>query len=93
MTCYRFMTVSPLFGSSGFGTLGPQVVDDAYRIAWNYLLRSGQVFDQDASHLMLLEEISRLVVEGEAKALRLANKAISAYERRLASEQSYLAGA
>lgn len=62
-----------------------RLVEESYNIAWNYLHQSGQIDNPEDSHLLLSEEISRLIVDGERNALRLANKAIAGYERRMAA--------
>lgn len=62
-----------------------RLVEESYNIAWNYLSQSGQIDDPEDSHLRLSEEISRLIVDGERNSLRLANKAIAGYERRVAA--------
>ncbi len=63
-----------------FGSHDGRLVEDAYNIAWDYLTRSGQVYDAAVARMMLSKELSRLILQGERNALRLANKAISAYE-------------
>ncbi len=68
-----------------FGIADAKVIEDAYDIAWNYLVRSGQIVDEGRSHLLLSEAIVRLLERGERHPLRLANKAISAYERYMAA--------
>ncbi len=60
-----------------------RLVEEAYNIAWNYLSLSGQIDSPEQGHLLLSEEISRLIVDGERNSLRLANKAIAGYERRI----------
>ncbi|WP_315831041.1 hypothetical protein [Bradyrhizobium prioriisuperbiae] len=62
-----------------------RLVEESYNIAWNYLSQSGRIDDPDGCHLLLSEEISRLIVDGERNALRLANKAIAGFERRIAA--------
>lgn len=62
-----------------------KLVEDSYNIAWNYLSASGQIDNPEHCHLLLSEEISRLIVDGERNPLRLANKAITGYERRIAA--------
>lgn len=74
------MTVAMLFGIPD-----AKVVEDAYHIAWNYLLRSGQISNESQAHLRLSEAIVRLLEKGERHPLRLANKAIASYERELAA--------
>ncbi|UTD28152.1 hypothetical protein [Bradyrhizobium sp. WD16] len=73
------MTVAILFGIPD-----AKVIEDAYNIAWDYLLRSGQIANESRSHLLLSEAIVHLLERGERHPLRLANKAIAAYERHLA---------
>jgi len=66
-----------------FGVPDAKLVESAYNIAWDYLLRSGQIASEGRTHLRLSEEIVRLLEKGERHPLRLANKAIAAYEREL----------
>ena len=62
-----------------------KLVEESYNIAWNYLSLSGQIENPEHGHLLLSEEISRLIVDGERNSLKLANKAIASYERRVAA--------
>lgn len=62
-----------------------RLVEESYNIAWNYLSLSGQIDNPEQGHLLLTEEISRLIVDGERNSLKLANRAIAGYERRIAA--------
>jgi hypothetical protein len=64
-----------------FGVPDAKLVESAYNIAWNYLLQTGQIASESRAHLRLSEEIVRLLEKGERHPLRIANKAIAAYER------------
>jgi hypothetical protein len=58
--------------------------EEAWMIAWDYLSRSGQIHNPTIANMILAKEFSDLLQGGEINRLRLANKAIAAYERKLA---------
>ncbi len=57
---------------------------EAWAIAWDYLSRSGQIQNPTIANLALAKAMSDLLRRGEVNRLRLANKAIAVYEKRLA---------
>jgi hypothetical protein len=57
-----------------------EVVSDAYGIAANFLRRSGQMPDTVTPNDQLVEIIVQLFQRGEFNKLKLANKAIAAFE-------------
>jgi hypothetical protein len=59
-----------------------EVVGDAYKIAANYLRKSGAIADTLATDERLLAIIVKLFRRGEFNRLRLANKAIATFEAR-----------
>jgi len=59
----------------------PQVLDEAYAIAWDYLVRSGQVKDEGPARAVLCQLLFGLWDKGVAHRILLANRAISAFER------------
>lgn len=69
----------------GIQVMNFEVVNDAYAIASNYLHRTGAIADQPAPDERLLEIIVKMVQHGESNKIRLANKAISAFETQLAA--------
>jgi hypothetical protein len=64
----------------GMRVMNTEVVAEAYAIAANYLRRSGILAEQAATSDQLLSIIVQLFHRGEANRLKLANKAIVAYE-------------
>jgi len=67
----------------GIQVLNFEVVGDAYAIAANYLRKTGAIADSFATDERLLEIIVKMVQHGELNRLRLANKAIAAFEARI----------
>jgi hypothetical protein len=64
----------------GMQVVNVEVVSDAYAIAANYLVRSGQMPDTVVPNEKLIEIIVQLFQRGELNKLKLANKAISTFE-------------
>ena len=64
----------------GLQVMNVEVVGDAYAIASNYLRRSGALPDNLVTNDRLLAIIVQMFRRGEYNRLRLANKAISAFE-------------
>lgn len=56
------------------------IIGKAYDIAANYLRRTGVIPDTSATHDRLLETIVYLFQRGETHPIRLANRAITAFE-------------
>jgi hypothetical protein len=65
----------------GMRVMNTEVVGDAYAIASNYLRRSGALPDNFVTSDRLLTIIVQLFQGGEANRLKLANKAIAAFEQ------------
>ncbi len=65
----------------GTRVLNTEVVGDAYSIASDYLRRSGALPDNFVTSDHLLTIVVKLFHGGEANRLRLANKAITIFER------------
>jgi hypothetical protein len=65
----------------GMRVMNTEVVGDAYAIASNYLRRSGALPDNFVTSERLLTIVVQLFQSGEANRLKLANKAIAAFER------------
>lgn len=59
-----------------------EVVGEAYDIAANYLKKTGAMPDTWATNEQLLEIIYRMFTAGDRNRLRLANLAISRFQRR-----------
>jgi len=64
----------------GLQVMNVEVVGDAYAIASNYLRRSGAMPDNLITNDRLLGLIVQMFRRGEFNKLRLANKAIAAFE-------------
>lgn len=62
------------------GEFVSDLVTGAFAIAWHYLDASGQLGDSDKSRSILTEKIVQLIIQGERNRLKLANKAITAFE-------------
>lgn len=58
------------------------IIGKAYDIAANYLRRTGVIPDTSATHDRLLGTIVYMFQRGENHPIRLANKAITAFESR-----------
>ncbi len=64
----------------GLQVMNVEVVGDAYAIASNYLRRSGAIADNFVTNDRLLAIIVQMFRRGEYNKLRLANRAIAAFE-------------
>jgi hypothetical protein len=64
----------------GLQVMNVEVVGDAYAIASNYLRRSGVIADNFVTNDRLLGLIVQMFRRGEYNRLRLANRAIAAFE-------------
>lgn len=65
----------------GMQVLNVAVVGDAYSIASNFLRKSGVIADSLATNDRLLELIVTMFHRGESNKLRLANRAISLFDK------------
>ncbi|MGA7807270.1 hypothetical protein [Bradyrhizobium sp.] len=70
----------------GMRVMNVGVVGDAYAIASNYLRRSGAIPDNFVTNDRLLEIVVQLFHSGECNKIRLANKAIVAFEAAQADQ-------
>jgi len=59
----------------------PILIQNSLNIAWNFLLRSGEITEPEEVSHFLLETINDLVLKGERRRLMLSNKAISEYRK------------
>jgi hypothetical protein len=64
----------------GLQVMNVEVVGDAYAIASNYLRRSGVIADNFVTNDRLLAIIVQMFRRGEYNKLKLANRAIAAFE-------------
>ena len=67
----------------GLQVMNVEAVGDAYAIAANYLRKTGAIPDTYLTNDRLLEIIVQMFHRGEGNKLRLANKAIAAFEASL----------
>jgi hypothetical protein len=65
----------------------PILIDASLHIAWDYLDRMGEIVDVDEAGWFLTTSIQAMVQKGELRKLVLANRAISAYQKRQLSMQ------
>ncbi|WFU44728.1 hypothetical protein QA640_21095 [Bradyrhizobium sp. CB82] len=60
------------------------VVENSFYIAWNFLEKTGELGQPDASANIILDAIQAQLRAGERRQLMLANKAIAAYREHAA---------
>jgi hypothetical protein len=58
-----------------------QLLEDSFRIAWEYLERTGELGDPAGATRFLSDTIEAMIRRGERSRLALSNRAISAYQR------------
>jgi hypothetical protein len=58
-----------------------QVLENSFRIAWDYLDATGELGDPDAAAEFLLDNIAIMIRRGERRPLLLSNLAIDAYRQ------------
>jgi hypothetical protein len=59
-----------------------QVLENSFRIAWDYLQLTGELGEPEAATRFLLDNIATAMKQGERRKLLLSNRAIDAYRRR-----------
>lgn len=59
-----------------------QILEDAFRIAFDYLNGTGTLGEPEAATRFLLDNIAAGMKQGECRKLLLSNRAIDAYRRR-----------
>ncbi len=67
----------------GFSDYRNPAAAQAYEIAWDFLARSGAIRDEFEACVFLAQWVSTMVEDGETNRIRMANRAISAYEHYL----------
>jgi hypothetical protein len=60
----------------------PILMQNAVQIAWDYLERTGQIADPQATAEILLGSIKTQILSDENRKLMLSNRAITAHERQ-----------
>ena len=58
-----------------------QIVESSFRIAWDYLERTGSLGKPEPAARFLLDNIATAMSRGEHRKLLLSNRAIDAYKR------------
>ncbi len=59
----------------------PPIIETPLKIAWDFLLASGEIADYQQSAELLLEALRRRALRGESRPLMLANRAIDDYRQ------------
>lgn len=55
--------------------------EQAYEIAWNFLVGTGALRDDFETCVFLAQRITMMVDQGETNRIRMANRAISEYQK------------
>ncbi|WP_456843314.1 hypothetical protein [Bradyrhizobium sp. USDA 4486] len=55
--------------------------EEAYEIAWDFLARTGAIRDEFEAWVFLAQRIAAMVDQGQTNRIRMANRAISEYQR------------
>jgi hypothetical protein len=69
----------------------PGLVENSFRIAWDYLEATGELGNPDMAARHLLDTIEIMVRQGERRRLLLSNRAITSYQRFKAERKLSLA--
>ena len=64
-----------------FSDFREPAASQAYEIAWDYLARSGEIRDEFDACVFLVQRVTAMVDEGNTNRIRMANQAISDYQR------------
>ena len=64
-----------------FNDFREPAAEQAYEIAWDYLARSAAIRDEFEACVFLAQRVTVMVDEGHANKIRMANQAISEYQR------------
>jgi hypothetical protein len=59
-----------------------QILEDSFRIAFDYLEGAGELGEREAATRFLLDNIANAMTRGEWRKLLLSNRAIDAYRRQ-----------
>ncbi len=73
--------------SAWFQRLPQPAAAQAYEITWDFLARSGAMRDEVEACVFLAQRVSTMVEDGETNRIRMANRAISAYEHYVMNER------
>jgi hypothetical protein len=69
----------------------PGLVENSFRIAWDYLEATGELGNPDTAARHLLDTIEVMIRQGERRRLLLSNRAITFYQRLRAEQRLSLA--
>jgi len=69
----------------------PQLLEDSFQIAWEYLERSGELGDGAIASRFFSDAIEAMIRYGQRSRLGLSNRAITAYRRFRLNGDSSLA--
>ena len=64
------------------------LIEGSIEIAWDYLVRTGELGDTAVAGRVLLHSIETMVFRGERRRLMLANLAIIEYQKFLADREA-----
>jgi hypothetical protein len=64
-----------------------QILEDSFRIAFDYLEGTGELGESVTATRFLLDNIANSMKQGEWRRLLLSNRAIDAYRRRPATRE------
>lgn len=67
--------------SAWFREAPPPLLEDAVRIAVDFLDRTGEIDDLNEACQFLVNKVSFMIAQGQRNRLLLANRAIAAYQR------------
>lgn len=66
--------------------------EQAYQIAWDFLARTGAIRDEFEACVFLAQRITMMVEEGQTNRIRMANRAISEYQRHADESDDLIRG-
>ncbi|MDA9547935.1 hypothetical protein ACM43_26525 [Bradyrhizobium sp. CCBAU 45321] len=66
--------------------------EQAYEIAWDFLVRTGAISDEFDACVFLAQRITVMVEEGHTNRIRMANRAISEFQRHAAERDDIIRG-
>jgi len=67
--------------STWFREAPPPLLDEAVKIAIDFLDRTGEIDDIDEACQFLVNKVGFMIAQGQRNRLLLANRAIAAYQR------------
>ncbi|RQH15902.1 hypothetical protein [Bradyrhizobium sp. RP6] len=66
--------------------------EQAYQIAWDFLARTGAIRDEFEACVFLAQRLTMMVEEGQTNRIRMANRAISEYQRHADESDDLIRG-